>query len=61
MGLNLYKVSRTAPELFKCLKIHYSKPEGFVGRNTCYAIHWNNTVYGFIVGGLCTKFLPGRN
>jgi len=40
---------------------HYSKPKGFVGRNICYAILYNDIYYGHIVGGSATRFLPGRN
>ena len=40
---------------------HYSKPKGFVGRNICYAIYYNDIRYGSIVGGSATLHLPGRN
>ena len=40
---------------------HYSKPKGFVGRNICYAIYYNNIYYGHIVAGSATKHLPNRN
>lgn len=40
---------------------HYSKPKGFVGRNICYAVIYDNIYYGHIVGGSATRFLPGRN
>lgn len=41
--------------------MHYSKPKGFVGRSICYAIKYNNLLYGFIVGGSATKHLPNRD
>ena len=40
---------------------HYSKPRGFVGRNICYAIFYDNIYYGHIVAGSATRFLQGRN
>lgn len=43
------------------MQIHYSHPKGFVGRNICYAIYWDNKYHGHIVGGSATRFLPGRN
>jgi hypothetical protein len=43
------------------MDIHYSRPGGFVGRNRCFAITYNNDYYGHIVGGSATRFLPGRD
>jgi hypothetical protein len=43
------------------MKIHYSKPRGFVGRNMCYAVFYGNVYYGHIVAGSATRFLPNRN
>jgi hypothetical protein len=40
---------------------HYSKPQGFVGRNICYAIGYGGKLYGTIVGGSATLHLPNRN
>lgn len=31
------------------------------GRNICYAVLWNDTYYGSIVGGSATLHLPNRN
>lgn len=59
--LELKIVKRTEPNLLECMNIHYSKPKGFVGRNICYAILYQELLYGFIVGGSATRFLPGRN
>lgn len=39
---------------------HYSQPKGFVGRNICYSITYDDIFYGYIVGGSATRFLPGR-
>lgn len=39
---------------------HYSNPKGFVGRNICYGIFYENTYYGAIVGGSATLHLAGR-
>jgi hypothetical protein len=40
---------------------HYSQPKGFVGRNICYAVEYDDEYYGHIVGGSATLHLPGRN
>jgi len=40
---------------------HYSQPKGFVGRNICYAVMFDDIYYGHIVAGSATRFLPGRN
>lgn len=52
---------RTDPDLLQRMINHYSHPKGFVGRNICYSIYYNNEYYGHIVGGSSTLFLPGRN
>ena len=59
--LRLARTKRTDPNLLELMKIHYSHPKGFVGRNLCYAIYWNEEYFGHIVGGSATRFLPGRN
>ncbi len=59
--INLEKVKRTDYELVKMMKLHYSQPKGFVGRNICYLINFDSKVYGAICGGSATLFLPGRN
>jgi len=59
--LKLEQTKRTDPRLLDRMKVHYSMPKGFVGRNICYAIYHNNIYYGHIVGGSATKHLKGRN
>lgn len=59
--IKLILIKRTDPILLKHMEDHYSKPKGFVGRNICYAIYYNNIRYGSIVGGSATLHLPGRN
>ena len=54
-------IKRTEPILLQNMQNHYSNPRGFVGRNICYSISWNNVRYGSIVGGSATLHLPGRN
>ena len=61
MELKLEIIKRTDIRLLANMKVHYSKPKGFVGRNICYAIICNGRYYGAIVGGSATKFLKGRN
>jgi hypothetical protein len=43
------------------MRIHYSQPKGFVGRNICYAITHRGEFYGYTVGGSATLHLPNRN
>jgi hypothetical protein len=43
------------------MSIHYSQPRGFVGRNICYAVMYDDIYYGHIVGGSATLHLPGRD
>jgi len=59
--LFLERIKRTDPRILENMKVHYSQPKGFVGRNICYAILWDNVYYGAIVGGSATLHLPGRN
>lgn len=59
--LELIVTKRTDYRLLYNMERHYSKPKGFVGRNICYAIIFNNTYYGHIVAGSATRFLPNRN
>lgn len=59
--LVLEQNKRTDPRILKNMSIHYSQPKGFVGRNICYAVLWDNVYYGSIVGGSATLHLPGRN
>lgn len=59
--LQLEKTKRTDSRLLLRMLNHYSKPKGFVGRNICYAVLYNNVYYGHIVAGSATRFLPNRN
>jgi len=59
--LKLVKIKKTNPLLQQNMAIHYSQPKGFVGRNICYNIFWDDICYGNIVGGSATLHLPGRN
>lgn len=52
---------RTDQRLLARMERHYSQPKGFVGRNICLAVLFNETYYGHIVFGSATRFLPGRN
>ena len=61
MTLKLITIKRTHDDILKNMSNHYSQPKGFVGRNICYKITYNDVFYGCIVGGSSTKFLPGRN
>jgi hypothetical protein len=59
--ISLTITKRTDERLLKLMTEHYSKPKGFVGRNICYSIEFDDKFYGYIVGGSSTKFLPGRH
>ena len=59
-ALRLDMVKRTHPEMLSNMKIHYSQPKGFVGRNICYLVMWKNNCLGSIAGGSATRFLPNR-
>ena len=43
------------------MSIHYSHPQGFVGRQLIYKIFNDNQFLGVISGGSATLHLPGRN
>jgi hypothetical protein len=59
--LRFETTKRTDNRLLALMKQHYSRPNGFVGRNICYAVYWNDTYYGHIIGGSATLYLSGRN
>jgi hypothetical protein len=59
--VDLQLTSRTDQRLLDCMKVRYSHPGGFVGRNICHAVLHAGQYYGHIVGGSSTRFLPGRN
>lgn len=59
--LVLERIKRSDSRILAHMAVHYSQPKGFVGRNICYAVLWNNVLYGTIAGGSACKFLPGRN
>jgi hypothetical protein len=59
--LKLEIIKRTNKNILQDMAVHYSQPKGFVGRNICYAVMFNDGYMGAIVGGSATKHLPGRN
>lgn len=59
--LRLQKIKRSDPRILADMAIHYSQPKGFVGRNICYAILYDDLYYGAIVGGSSTLHLVGRD
>lgn len=61
VGLEFDGIRNNNLLLRKRMEGHYSKPKGFVGRNICYAVYYNNIYYGNIVAGSATMFLPGRD
>lgn len=59
--IQLIPIKRTDPRILADMAVHYSHPKGFVGRNICYAIMFDNLYYGAIVGGSATLHLVGRD
>ena len=60
MTIDLLITKRTDERLLERMKIHYSQPKGFVGRNICYAVMFDDVYYGHIVAGSATLHLPNR-
>lgn len=59
--LELRPIKKNDPELNRIMKIHYSQPGGFIGRQVIYQVVYDNVVYGAIVGGSAYMHLPLRN
>ena len=59
--ISLITIPKNNKYLKASMKKHYTKPKGFVGRSICYAIYFNETLYGHIFGGSSTLYLKGRN
>ena len=57
--LYLQTTTKSDPRLRSRMAVHYSHPQGFVGRSICYAIFEEDIYYGHIVGGSTPKYLPG--
>lgn len=58
---NIYRTSKSDPDLQDMMRRHYSRPRGFVGRQIFYCIEYNDVLYGCIAFGSATRFLPGRS
>ena len=59
--ISLITIPKNNKYLKASMQKHYTKPKGFVGRSICYAIYFNETLYGHILGGSSTLYLKGRN
>lgn len=59
--IRLSRIKRNDSLILPLMAVHYSQPKGFVGRNICYAISYEDKTYGAIVGGSTPKYLPGRD
>lgn len=59
--LKLEQIKRTDLRILGNMAIHYNQPKGFVGRNICYAVLYDDIYYGAIVGGSSTLHLVGRD
>lgn len=58
--LKLIRVPKSDPFVQGWMKVHYSAPKGFVGRQLIYLVFCNGILYGAIAAGSATRFLPGR-
>jgi hypothetical protein len=58
--LRLELTKNSDPRLRESMARHYSRPLGFVGRNICYAITFDDNYYGHTVAGSATLHLPNR-
>ena len=61
MALRLRRTHKGDEWLQEAMRAHYSTPGGFVGRSVCFTVCHGLTVYGHIVAGSATRFLPGRS
>ena len=59
--LKLIRVEKSNPNIKQLMKMHYSHPGGFVGRQIMYGVLDNDKFLGAIAGGSSTLHLPGRN
>jgi hypothetical protein len=59
--VNLRLVKNSHTRLRRDMEKHYSKPEGFVGRNICYLVEHDGVCYGSIVAGSAIMHLKGRD
>lgn len=58
MCIELRVIKNSDAGLRAAMSIHYSKPNGFVGRNICYAVYFDGICYGHIVAGSTPLHLP---
>lgn len=61
MTLRLERIKNSDKRLRRDMSVHYSQPGGFVGRNLCYAVIYDNKYYGAIVAGSTPMHLLGRD
>lgn len=59
--LELRRIKNSDPKLRRDMSVHYSAPKGFVGRNICYAVLFDEVYYGSIVAGSATLHLACRD
>ena len=58
--LRLKRTRKSDPLVQHYMRIHYSQPKGFVGRQIFYRVLYNDVCYGVIVGGSTPAHLAGR-
>lgn len=58
--IELRRISKADEDLKGWMAEHYSAPKGFVGRQLIYKVSCGAEVFGAIVAGSATRFLPGR-
>ena len=59
--INFVLIDNSHCRLRSYMSVHYSKPLGFVGRNICYGVKWQDTWFGAVVGGSAVSHLKGRD
>src|ERR1700720_48706 len=59
--IQLFRVKNSNLLLRQNMRVHYSHPMGFVGRNLCYLIYVGPDCYGSIVAGSAGMHLTGRD
>ena len=60
MDIILQRIKKSDPQLQNWMRVHYSQPKGFVGRQLIYKIIVDEVVYGATTAGSATLHLPNR-
>ena len=58
--LKIIPIKKSDIKLQELMKIHYSQPKSFVGRQLFYSVFYDDIFYGCIAFGSATLHLPNR-